>query len=542
MTAVKDADARTMILESEFESVDLSNLIESKRNSRRVFDEKAQADLVESIKRYGVLTPLIVRPVGNAGKYEIIAGARRFRASGEAGLKEVPCRIVKVENDTALEVIVVENLQRENIHPLEEAESFRELLELSNGDKEGLCNRVGKKPSYVEKRLALLGLNEKGRKLFAAGKMTDVHAMLIARLQPSEQKEAMDYFEQDEPSVAALRDWIESELMLDLSKAGFSKTDRDLIKKAGPCTTCPKRTSISKDLFDDVKVGDRCTDGTCFKAKMQAHIAALETALKGKGQKVYGIWESYQSKPQAGTLPNGKWLELKKRDFCDKAAVGIFLDYGRAGHFIDICADPQNCKIHGSKGLHGSNATQQEKMRKEMRAQRMDAEVRLRLFKKVIEDVHGIDVDDKRVLAEHSFSRLWFAAKVRLAKAMGIEPKKSKYGGKDFETPFSEMLKDASQEAHIDKLLVAIAIAGDLDPKCGSTNLDHYVGRLKIDRKTVESEVAASFKKKEKRMPKTKAEAKPQKAKTSKKGAKPPSSMKIDPLEHSEGTGDDLPE
>jgi ParB family chromosome partitioning protein len=537
MAEVKDADARTMILESEFESVDLSDLIESKRNSRQVFDEKAQADLVESIKRYGVLTPLIVRPVGNAGKYEIIAGARRFRASRGAGLKEVPCRIVKIENDAALEVIVVENLQRENIHPLEEAESFRELLELSNGDKAGLCNRVGKKPSYVEKRLALLSLNEKGRKLFAGGKMTDVHAMLIARLQPSDQEAAIEFLEQDNPSVHALREWIESEVMLDIGKAPWDKASCDLVKKAGSCVACPKRTGQAKDLFDDIKVGDRCTDGECFKSKMQAHIKNLEDSLRGSGHKVYGVWDGYQTKVPKGTIGSGQWLELKnKKDICEKAAIGIVLDHGRAGRWFDICAAPQECKIHGSKGLHGSNDAQREKMRKEMRAMRMDAEVRLRLFKLVNEKQGALEFEDKRVLAEHSFSRLWFAAKVRLAKAMGIEPKKSKYGGKDYETPFAAMMKDLSREVQVDQVLIAITMAGDLDPKIGCDNLNYHVERLKIDRKAVEAEVAEAFKKKAKKMPKTKDESKPKKKGGAKKTAKPSSEpqSKPDPLEHSE--------
>lgn len=536
MAEVKDAVPRDLIAEAGFEEIELGNLIESRRNPRKMFDEKAQADLVESIKRYGVLTPLIVRKVGNNGKYEILAGARRCRASREAGLKTAPCRVVDVENDTALEVIVVENLQRQNVHPLEEAESFREILELSNGDKEGLCNKVGKKPTYVEKRLALTNLSDKGKKMFLSGSIDEGHALLVARLQPNDQKEAIEYLESETLSVAALRDWIEGELMLDLSKAGFSKQDPGLIPKAGPCMTCPKRTSVSKDLFDDIKAGDRCTDGSCFKLKMQAHIGNLEKSLKESGHKVYGIYEGYQKKTPQGTLAQGRWLELKKKDFCEKAAIGIIMDFTRAGHYIDICADPQNCKIHGHKGLHGSNATMQDKMRKEMAAQRQEAEVRLRLFKKVYENQPPIDAKDKLALADHCFNRLWFGAKVRLCKAMGIEPKVSKHGGKDYETPFTNMLKDLSQEKSIDKVLVSLALASDLDPKLDSKNLDLYVDRLRIDRKAIEKDVAESFAKKAKRMPATKAEAKPPKkkgGKAAKKAAKPPSEP--DPLEHSDG-------
>jgi ParB family chromosome partitioning protein len=541
MAEVKDATPREMIAESGFESLELSSLIESKRNSRKVFDAKAQADLTESIKRYGVLSPLIVRPVGNAGKYEIIAGARRFRASGEAGLKEVPCRVVKVENDTALEVIVVDNLQRENVHPLEEAESFHELLDLSNGDMEGLCNTVGKKPAYVAKRLALVKLLDKGKKMYLAGKMGEGHAMLLARLQPNDQKEAIEFLENEDTSVNRLREWIESELMLEVAKAPWDKGDASLVAKAGPCTTCPKRTSVAKELFDDIKAGDRCTDGACFKLKMQAHITNLEKSLKGAGNKVYGIYESYRQKAEQGALLQGHWRELKKKtEFCERAAIGIYIDGSRAGHFIDICPVPDNCKIHGAKGLHGDNDAQRERMRKEMRAQRLDAEVRLRLFKLVYEKHGPLAIEDKMVLAEHGFGRLWFAAKVRLCKAMGIEPKISKHGHKDFETPFAEMLKDISKEATLDKVLVAISMAGDLDPKMGDPrNIDLYAKRLKIDHSAVEKEVTDSFTKKEKKLPKTKVDPKAKKGKGAKKAAKPPSERRSepDPLEHSESDG-----
>lgn len=540
MAEVKDATPREMIAESGFESLELSNLIESKRNTRKVFDAKAQADLVESIQRYGVLSPLIVRPVGNNGKYEIIAGARRFRASREVGLKEIPCRVVHVENDTALEVIVVDNLQRENVHPLEEAESFREILELSEGDIQGLCNKVGKKPTYVSKRLALLSLIDKGKKLWLAGKMQEGHAIQLARLQPADQKEAVEYIEQDEPSISALRSWIESELMLEVAKAPWDKADPALIPKAGPCTTCPKRTSVSKELFDDIKAGDRCVDGECFKSKMRAHITNLEKSLKGAGHKVYGIYEGYRQKAESGTLLREHWLELKKKtDFCDRAAIGIYLEHGNAGRFIDICVTPATCKIHGSRGLHGNNGVDREKMRKEMRAQRIETEVRLRLFKLVAEKHGPVEFEEKVILAEHSFNRLWFAAKVRLVKALGIPPKASKHGGKDFETPFISFLKnELTKEVQVDRILVAIAMAGDLDTKAGKPdNMNYFVERLKIDRKAIEKEVAEAFAKKEKKLPKAKGETKSSKKGGAKKTAEPSSERQTepDPLEHSEG-------
>lgn len=555
MAEVKDATPREMLAEANFERIELSKLIESRRNPRKVFDEKAQADLVESIKRYGVLTPLIVRAVGNDGKFEILAGARRYRASIAAGEKDAPCRVVEVENDTALEVIVVENLQRQNVHPLEEAESFREILELSNGDMAGLCNKVGKKRSFVEKRLILIKLADKGKKLFASGKMTEAHAMLIARLTPVDQKQAFEYFEQDEPSIGALRQWIEGELMLEIAKAPWDKADAHLVMKAGPCTTCPKRTAVSKELFDDIKAGDRCTDGECFKTKMRAHITNVEKSLKAQGNKVYGIYESYRQKAETGTLLQGHWLEIKKKDFCDRAAKGIYLEHGNAGRFIDICVVPDQCNIHGRKSMHGSTGTQQEAERKKAIANRKEAEIRLRVFKEIQAKQGVLDVEMKRVVAEHAYDRLWFAAKVRLCKAMGLEPKVSKMGGKDYDVPFKALLDKAKTQYDLDKLLVGITLGGELDPNCHSDFMSGFEETLKVDRKSIEKEVDVMFEKK-KKLPKEKAKAKAKhkvdavdqrnKKAVAKKGAKPPSEpakkYEPDPLENSDSGGEGLDE
>jgi len=547
MTEVKDATPREVLAEVNFEEIELSKLIESRRNPRKAFDATAMRGLVESIKRYGVLTPLIVRAVGNDGKFEILAGARRSRASREAGLEKVPCRVIEAENDLALDVIVVENLQRQNVHPLEEADSFAEILELSGGDLHGLCNKVGKDRPYVMKRLALNKLVDSGKKMFLQGKMSEGHAMLISRLTPEDQKDAMEYLENDEPSVTIMREWIESTLMLDLAKAGFSKTDPALDKKAGPCTTCPKRTGCSKDLFDDIKSGDRCTDVECFQGKMRAHITQLENALRGKGYKVYGVYESYQSKPGKGTLASGQWVEIKKKDFCDNAAKMIILDQPRAGHYVDGCANLENCKIHGRTGMHGSNSTMQEQTRKQVLANKIEAEVRLRTFKLIYEKQEKLTVSDKRLLAEHCFSRLWFGAKVRLCRALGIEPKVSKIGGKDYETPFSRVVTEAVKEETLDKLLISLACGGDLDPNYRhAENIDFYANKLKLDVKAIETEVKASFEKKSKKMPKEKpieAEGKkPKKAKAKSVAKAQTKPMEVDPLEHSEGMGDDLPE
>lgn len=521
-TAEAVVDPKQALGSSTFKDLKLEVLIESRQNPRKDFDATSMSELIESVKRYGVLTPLIVRPVGNAGKYEVLAGARRSRAAKEAGLEVVPCRIVEVENDTALEVVVVENLQRKDIHPLEEAEGFREILALSNGDLEGLCVKTGKKAPFVTKRLSLLALIDKGRKPFLQGKITEQQAMMISRLQVPDQKAALDYVLEEEVSLSALRDWIETEVMRDLSKTPWNKEDAKLVPKAGPCTTCPKRTSVSKDLFSDIKQGDRCTDGACFKLKMKAHIEQIQRSLEASGSKVYGLWESYhgEKKPE-GTLKVGDWVEIKKRDFCEKAAKGIYLEGQQAGHHIDICADREHCKIHGSIGLHGKDPAEREKTRKLNLKNKIERETRVRILKAVFEKQTLFDIEGLKILCLHSFDRLWHAAKINLVKSIGWELKKRKdYGGYDFAN-VEKRIKGFKKPEEADSFLMAVTCAGELDvnyhdPK----NIDHFAAESKIDVKAIRSVVETELAKKIAKMPKTK-KAKASK-KSAKQGAKPP--------------------
>src|SRR5579864_2853194 len=174
--------------------IPLKHLAESKLNPRHTFT--GLDELAASIKEHGVLVPLLVRE-SEAGIFEILAGARRFRASAKAGLDEIPCRVLETGEATgtgAIEVILVENLQRENVHPLEEADIFMELLTRLNGSMEELAKRLAKPRSFLRQRIALLNLIPPARKLFESQHVTLEGAMQVARLQPDDQKEIVSWF------------------------------------------------------------------------------------------------------------------------------------------------------------------------------------------------------------------------------------------------------------------------------------------------------------------------------------------------------------
>jgi ParB family chromosome partitioning protein len=143
---------------SEYRNLSVAALIESPTNPRKRFEESSLCELAASFKTQGVLAPLLVREL-NESKYEVIAGARRLRAAKLAELENVPVRIVKLSDAEAIEAQCVENLQREDIHPLEEALGFKSLLEL--GEPYNIAHiaaRAGKSEAYIYGRLRLADL------------------------------------------------------------------------------------------------------------------------------------------------------------------------------------------------------------------------------------------------------------------------------------------------------------------------------------------------------------------------------------------------
>lgn len=154
---------------------------------RRIFDDNCLVDLVASIKEKGVLQPLLVRRnPRNENFYEIIAGERRFRASKIAGLTEVPVIIKDFDDKTTLEVALIENLQREDLNPLEEAEGYRRLMGEFNYTQEALSKVVGKSRSYVANMMRLLDLSAHIKHLIDEKKLSVGHARALLNAQDPE--------------------------------------------------------------------------------------------------------------------------------------------------------------------------------------------------------------------------------------------------------------------------------------------------------------------------------------------------------------------
>ncbi len=160
--------------------IDISALSPSPFQPRQVFSPEAIEDLVDSIKEKGILQPLLVRrSPENPQRYEIIAGERRWRAAKEADLNEVPVIIKDFNDKETLEVALVENLQRQDLSPLEEAEGYRRLLEEFSHTQEELSKVIGKSRSHIANTVRLLGLPEKVKGYIEKGELSAGHARAL---------------------------------------------------------------------------------------------------------------------------------------------------------------------------------------------------------------------------------------------------------------------------------------------------------------------------------------------------------------------------
>lgn len=237
------------------ERIPLVNILFSKTNPRQTLDSEADRELLESIKASGVLEKILVRPFGASNRYELVDGARRTRAAAVAGIGEILAEVREMTDTEVVEYQLLSFLQRQGLHPLDESKAYVRLQKEYQLDHAGIAQKVGKTRQYVRERLELASTIQPVSQALSAGKISLDHALLIAKLQPDAQAKALKacLSQYDPLTVGGLRDWIEEEVRLDLESAPFPTDDKDLLPKAGPCTTCPKRSANNPDLFGEKK-------------------------------------------------------------------------------------------------------------------------------------------------------------------------------------------------------------------------------------------------------------------------------------------------
>jgi ParB family chromosome partitioning protein len=197
--------------EREIIEVSLDDIIPNRFQPRLSFDEQGLNELAESIRQHGIIQPLVLRKIGD--KYEIIAGERRYKASYIAGLTKVPAVIIDLNDNESAEVAIVENIQRKDLSPIEEAKSYKKLLDRGYLTQDQLASRMGKNQSTVSNKLRLLNLDEKVQDALLNNKISERHARSLLKLDnKEEQKEVLDEIIEKRLNVRDTEDLINRKL------------------------------------------------------------------------------------------------------------------------------------------------------------------------------------------------------------------------------------------------------------------------------------------------------------------------------------------
>ena len=189
---------------SKIFSIRADKLVPNRAQPRRCFDENAIGSLADSISRYGLLQPLSVRrlPTTAEGvKYEIIAGERRYRAAMQAGMDQLPCIIINVDDRTSAELALIENIQREGLNMFEQAGAIAALIDLYGMTQEQIAAHLSASQSYVANKLRLLRLSPACRSVVTEGHLTERHARALLRLPESRRTAALEKIARDKLSV-----------------------------------------------------------------------------------------------------------------------------------------------------------------------------------------------------------------------------------------------------------------------------------------------------------------------------------------------------
>jgi ParB/RepB/Spo0J family partition protein len=279
----------------EIQNIPIDQIAFSSTNPRKRIDTESISDLAESIQKNGLIQPVTIRPADHitdyTEPYELVAGERRVRACKVAGMSHIAALVRPLTDEEAFDIQVVENLQRKDIHPLDEAEGFQRMLKTQRFSSiKDVAERVGKSESFVSRRLKLNDLAEPFREMLYNDEILVGHAMELCRISKDDQKALHDdYWERsfgEPPTVKTLKRTIANKILRTLSNAIFDPKD-DSLTDAGPCITCPSRSGANRSLFPDVDDHDRCFNGDCFQKKHEAMLLRLVRRELKSDQPVY---------------------------------------------------------------------------------------------------------------------------------------------------------------------------------------------------------------------------------------------------------------
>jgi len=434
----------TTQLDSTATYLPLAAIRRSPTNPRKRFPEADHTEMTASVRKHGVLQPLLVRPwPDEPGLFELVAGERRHRAAEAAPLDEVPVLVRDLTDDEVLHIQIIENLQRKDVHPLEEADGYKVLADRGH-TLEQIAEEVSQTRSYVAQRLKLCSLNASSRKLFFDDLLNAKTALIIARLpielQDKAAKEITAKRWTGEPmSIREVSEHVQEHYMLRLDQAPFKTSDAELVAGAGACGPCPKRTGNQVDLFGDVKSKETCTDPACYEKKRVAAAAQKRSEAEATGRTVIAGKQAKQVKPsQYGDLSGG-YVDLDKRCYDDpkmrtyrqilgaKAVKSAaLLEDPHDGKLVDVMQKSDLKKALADKGIQASSTGTASSSQSAENAKKKAADAyRGELFRQVRAKHSGTGLDDfdLKIVAVTFYRRLWSENQKRITKLYEWGPK-----------------------------------------------------------------------------------------------------------------------
>jgi ParB/RepB/Spo0J family partition protein len=418
--------------------------IEPRKNARGKITKASVSELTKSIRENGVIEPLIIRPL-EGGRFQLVAGERRLTAAGYAGLKEAPVWIRNYSDEEADYVAATENLQRENLHPLDEAMEFCGLVDKAKGDVAAVARRLGKPEKFIVRRLPLADLIGAAQDDFRNGLIGIEHALELARLPQGMQLDALNACYQsiytaegykpnrEAPArhVSNLKNWITQHILLDLADAPFKLNDARLREDGRTCVDCPERTGTNPALFDDLaSKEDTCLNRDCYNGKLNAfvQIEARRIAPKGdeKPAPVLAPYYNYTPDPDAPAdlelLLREKFTPISSaKDKCVNAERGVWGAGASVGKTSWFCRKPE-CPDHAaairsshnggssSGGYHTVSAVERKKKnarKQEIFDIKVAEETRRRVFPEVLKDF-----DEPLSLKDRQFHAIAFLERI----------------------------------------------------------------------------------------------------------------------------------
>ncbi|RXG22794.1 MULTISPECIES: ParB/RepB/Spo0J family partition protein [Flavobacteriaceae] len=251
----------------QIENLSIAKVIPDPMQPRKTFNEAHLQQLSESVKKHGVLQPITVRKSGNG--FIIVMGERRYRASKLADKKTIPCIVREYKDNDVLEIQIIENLQRQDVEPTEEAQAIAYLSEKYAPTE--IAKRLGRTDNFIRQRLKLAGLIDGFKHFVRNGEMTISLGVGVALFEPEEQQMMLETMGEDF-NAHQINKMIKDQTY-DLEKASFDVNDKKLVPKAGSCVECPFNAANQGNLFGDGKMV--CTKAACFETKKSKSLLNL---------------------------------------------------------------------------------------------------------------------------------------------------------------------------------------------------------------------------------------------------------------------------